>query len=392
MGLVGQASRMIVGLSTLAIYKVIAPPTNQDLFNLARLLFSLIVGFVAGFLAGLVQWQAGGIDSILVDNFSAMLKFAIAGYIGTDVIEAFTTQFFEPALKSETSSSDPATTITTTAVTASGSVTAAYLTGADRALVPADDIIATMKDVALLKQAAGAVSAATSTAGVTPLIYGFDTDHYPGDASLGWLRIQAQLRVSVCYLAHQPGSSDPTWISKVAYLKANGWGLLPTYAGLQILSAGLSAASGARHAAEAVQLMSNAGFAPSSIVYLDLEDGTPPAGDYLDYIKAWISTVTAKGFTPALYCSHRIVDDVRPLTPIVWSFHIPNGTEGLTYDPTALPTGSVDPNCIATQYRQKVYLRGLAIPASVDSEGLDLNVCLVADPSNYASVSHALQI
>jgi len=34
----------------------------------------------------------------------------------------------------------------------------------------------------------------------------------------------------------------------------------------------------------------------------------------------------------------------------------------------------------------------LTIPASVDSEGIDLNICAVADPSNYASVSHFLQI
>lgn len=395
MGLVGQGCRVIVGLSTLAVYKVNAPPTSQDAFNLARLLFSLIVGFVAGFVTGMIQWSTSQIEAIHVSVFNDMLKFAIAGYIGTDAIEAFTTQFFEPALKPGTSSPKPPAAeapAATAKVTPAGPVTANFLAGADQSVIPANDIIAMMKDVAMLKSAAGVASVATGAAGPAISVHGFDCDHYPGDAPLGWLRIQAQFRVSVCYLAHEPGSPDPTWTSKVAYLRSNGWGLLPTYAGLQINSHELSAANGTRDGEEAATLMSDAGFAPTSIVYLDLEDGTPPSGNYLAYIKSWIAAVTAKGFTPALYCSHVIVENVRPLTPIIWSFHIPDGTEGQTYDPTALPKGAIDASCIATQYRQKVNLSGLTIPASVDSEGIDINVSAVADPSNYASVSHALQI
>jgi hypothetical protein len=357
-------------------------------------LFSLIVGFVAGFVMGLVQWQSSGIDAIHVSDFNAMLKFAIAGYIGTDVIEAFTTRFFEPAQKPDSSVSTPATggqNVVAPRPAPVGPVTAAYLAGTDKSVIAADDVIDMMKDVAALKSAAlvRAVAGAVSPAAA---IYGFDCDHYPGDANLGWLRVRAQFRVSVCYLAHSPGSSDPTWTSKVAYLKANGWGLLPTYAGLQINSAGLGTANGTRDGAEAARLMSSAGFAPSSIVYLDLEDGTPPAGNYLAYVKGWIAAVTEAGFSPGVYCSHIIVPQIRPLTPIIWSFHIPLGTEGQTYNPDSLPPGAIDANCIATQYRQKVNLVGLTIPATVDSEGLDINICAVADPSNYASVSHALQI
>jgi hypothetical protein len=357
-------------------------------------LFSLIVGFVAGFVMGLVQWQSSGIDAIHVSDFNAMLKFAIAGYIGTDVIEAFTTRFFEPAQKPDSSVSTPATggqNVVAPRPAPVGPVTAAYLAGTDKSVIAADDVIDMMKDVAALKSAAlvRAVAGAVSPAAA---IYGFDCDHYPGDANLGWLRVRAQFRVSVCYLAHSPGSSDPTWTSKVAYLKANGWGLLPTDAGLQINSAGLGTANGTRDGAEAARLMSSAGFAPSSIVYLDLEDGTPPAGNYLAYVKGWIAAVTEAGFSPGVYCSHIIVPQIRPLTPIIWSFHIPLGTEGQTYNPDSLPPGAIDANCIATQYRQKVNLVGLTIPATVDSEGLDINICAVADPSNYASVSHALQI
>ena len=96
MGVVGQGCRTIVGLTNMAMYKLNSPPGEQDLFNLSRLIFSLVIGFVAGFVTALVQWKAsGGIDHINVSDFQTMLDFAIAGYIGTDVVEAFTTQFFD---------------------------------------------------------------------------------------------------------------------------------------------------------------------------------------------------------------------------------------------------------------------------------------------------------
>lgn len=95
MGLIGQGARVAVGMTTLAVYKLDAPASNEDVFNLARLVFSLIIGFLAGFIAGLTQWNAVGIDHIAVSDFSAMMKYAIAGYIGADVIEAFTSRFFD---------------------------------------------------------------------------------------------------------------------------------------------------------------------------------------------------------------------------------------------------------------------------------------------------------
>lgn len=59
MGLVGQGARVLVGIKTLSDYALIRQGDQSDLFNLARLIFSLILGFVAGFLAGLAQWRAG---------------------------------------------------------------------------------------------------------------------------------------------------------------------------------------------------------------------------------------------------------------------------------------------------------------------------------------------
>jgi Phage tail lysozyme len=95
MGLVGQGCRVIVGMVTLTTYKLTAPPTNQDVFNLARLLFSLVVGFLAGIAAALTQWGASGLDSIHVTDFATVIKFGIAGYLGADFIEGFTSRFFD---------------------------------------------------------------------------------------------------------------------------------------------------------------------------------------------------------------------------------------------------------------------------------------------------------
>jgi hypothetical protein len=224
-------------------------------------------------------------------------------------------------------------------------------------------------------------------------VYGFDCYSYPGDSSVAWLRDHGQFRVMGFYLSHSPSKLDKTWTSGVrATLAAAGWGFLPTYVGLQKGSVGLNATNGKAHGQKAAHLMSTAGFSSSSIVYLDLEEGDTPSGGYAAYVLSWISSVKTAGFTPGIYCSHLFSDWSLQQTPFVWSFHVPARTDGQTYDPDNLPRGLIDPGCIATQYRQNIKLNGLKIPKSVDSGGLDLNLCAVPDPSNLASAQHALNI
>jgi hypothetical protein len=262
---------------------------------------------------------------------------------------------------------------------------ATYLSLIDptRLLDPACQLSVTATGLSAVRQIQPAVSTG-------PDIFGFDCDHYPGDPAVTWLRGH-QFRVSGLYLAHEPGQQDSSWISKCAYLRSNGWGFFPTYVGLQIRSTEANATTGVRDGREAATMMGDAGFSPASAVYLDLEDGTEPSGAYLEYIQSWVSTIKSQGFAPALYCSYLLINWARSVTPIVWSFRIPLHTDGETYDPNNLPTGAVDTYCIATQYRQQINLSGLTIPAGV-SDGIDLNLCLVADPSNLASISHVLQV
>jgi Domain of unknown function (DUF1906) len=220
---------------------------------------------------------------------------------------------------------------------------------------------------------------------------GFDCYSYPGDPAIAWLRLHGQFRVAGFYLSHSPTKLDKTWTNDVrANLASAGWGFFPIYVGLQEGNAGLGSANGTAHGRAAVDLMTSAGFSTGSVVYLDLEQGDKPTGSYAAYIVAWIAAVKAKNFSPGIYCSHRFSDWSRQQTQTVWSFHIPSNTSGQSYDPDNLPAGLIDPGCIATQYRQNIKLNGLTIPKRVDSGGLDLNLCAVADPSNLASVQHAL--
>ena len=221
-------------------------------------------------------------------------------------------------------------------------------------------------------------------------INGIDCDHYPGDSTMALLRARGQFRVTCLYLAHVPGSQDKSWIAKRDFLANNGWGFIPTYVGAQNAAAVLDAPTGKLHAGEAASLMEKAGFAASSIVCLDMESGDVPASAYADYVSGWIDALPAAGFTPAVYCSHLVVPWALKLTKFVWSFHIPLDCAGNTYDPANLPPGAIDPDCIATQYLQKIKLKGIPISAQVDSEGFDLNLCTVPDPSNLAVVQHSL--
>ena len=218
-----------------------------------------------------------------------------------------------------------------------------------------------------------------------PNIYGLDTSDYPGDPTMDWYRSKCGFRYTGFYLAPAPRHPDTSWMDRRDYLAARAWGFLPVYVGLQIHSSKLSATAGARHGQKAAQLMGQAGFHTQTICYLDLEDGTEPSGDYARYIDAWVRAVTNADYIPGIYCSHRISDWCRNKTPYLWTFRLPSGTAGQTYPPDQIPKGTIASGGTATQYRQRVYIRGKRTE-------VDLDVSLVADPSNLASVKNALQL
>lgn len=90
MGLLGQGIRAAVGLKSAATLSAELPPTQQAQFNAAYFGVSLMIGFIAGILAGF----GIGIDQLMKfdpANLKTLLGIAVAGYAGADFIEnAFT--------------------------------------------------------------------------------------------------------------------------------------------------------------------------------------------------------------------------------------------------------------------------------------------------------------
>jgi predicted chitinase len=93
MGLLGQGIRAAVGLKSSATLAA-GIPTQQSEFNAAYFGLSLMIGFIAGVLAGIGLVAASGTDvkSFLTTlDFKTLLGIAAAGYAGADFIEnAFT--------------------------------------------------------------------------------------------------------------------------------------------------------------------------------------------------------------------------------------------------------------------------------------------------------------
>src|SRR5215472_426089 len=84
MGLLGQGVRAVVGLKGATSSQ--GAPNQQSEFNAAYLFFSLMIGFLAGVLAGLAM-GLGNFQTIDVNNLKILFGVAAAGYAGTDFIE-----------------------------------------------------------------------------------------------------------------------------------------------------------------------------------------------------------------------------------------------------------------------------------------------------------------
>jgi len=91
MGLFGQGIRAVVGLKTMVDYASDQQTSEYDLFNAARIVISLVIGFLAGIAATLIL----GIKTLMDDpgNLHTLLGIAAAGYAGTDAIEGFISKY-----------------------------------------------------------------------------------------------------------------------------------------------------------------------------------------------------------------------------------------------------------------------------------------------------------
>jgi len=215
---------------------------------------------------------------------------------------------------------------------------------------------------------------------------GFDTDIYPGDDQMAWLKANTNLVWSGYYLAPAPSHRDTSWMGTRAALVAGGWGIAPVYLGQQITGPGSlnpSLEQGGTDGGNAADLMDGEGFPAGSCVYLDLENGPPMTPPLNDYVGAWCDAVGARGYHPGIYCSHSLADAVSALRPNsrIWAFRVPtiapNPVAGTNF-PTPDPAGCGYAEAVAWQRGQNCQLDLPGAPT--EAMTVDLDVASTADP------------
>jgi len=172
-----------------------------------------------------------------------------------------------------------------------------------------DGIVGPLTAAALASQQPGAAPTALA-------FPGFDTSLYPGDSQMDtWKRTSPY--VFAGYYLKSPCHPDASWMGHRAQLVGVGWNLLPIYVGQQVAGVSrctksdLTATAGAADALDAGAKLTSEGFPSGSYVYLDVERSDSFPAGLADYISAWVSTITAGGIGPGIYCHLHNANDVR---------------------------------------------------------------------------------
>ncbi len=216
---------------------------------------------------------------------------------------------------------------------------------------------------------------------------GFDSSAYPSDSVMRWLRANTNLVWCGYYFGGAPSHNDTSWMGKRALLQGLNWGIAPLYVGQQIIGPGshhTDGAHGTTDGEDAAQFVSNQGFASGSVVYLDLENGSPFPNLQKDYVKNWCDAVQQAGFTPGVYCSHTFAAQVAALVhaALIWAFKVPttqaHKVPGPHY-PDPSPAGSGYPGAFVWQLDQHCLIDAPGAPGG--TLGVDLDSASTPNPS-----------
>jgi hypothetical protein len=155
----------------------------------------------------------------------------------------------------------------------------------------------------------------TSTAARTENYLGFDRNSYPGDTALPLLR--KTFSFAGFWISPPPGETDNTWVGKGALLREQGFGFVVLYRGREEreLKASVDAATkGASDARDGAANAKREGFAPLTIIFLDIEEGGRLSPQYHAYLRAWADALIAAGYRPGVYCSAMPVHEGQGVT------------------------------------------------------------------------------
>jgi len=100
MGLLGQGARAVVGLKGMADSARARDLTPNDLFEAARLIVSLLIGFLVGLAAALIYIKTT--DPLKEPVWQVLIGFAASGYVGVDFLEGFISQYLSPSAPAPT--------------------------------------------------------------------------------------------------------------------------------------------------------------------------------------------------------------------------------------------------------------------------------------------------
>lgn len=140
----------------------------------------------------------------------------------------------------------------------------------------------------------------------TPEVHGylgFDRNEYPGDNNLAALR--KAFAFSGYWLNAPPGDAQTNWSGKREQLQNAGFGFAILFNGrlFRELRGHDAAAIGHRDGVAAVVAAKREGFPPTSIIFLDQEEGGRLLAEQKAYLYAWVDAVNSGGYRAGVYCS-----------------------------------------------------------------------------------------
>jgi hypothetical protein len=144
---------------------------------------------------------------------------------------------------------------------------------------------------------------------------GFDRNIYPGDEALPALR--KTFAFTSYWLGSPPGEKRNTWRGKRELLISHGFGFLVLYRGpdgSELKNETFAVRKGTQDAAVAASAAKQEGFAPGTIIFLDIEEGgrLPPA--YHTYLRVWSEELKRAKFPAGVYCSGMPVKEEAGVT------------------------------------------------------------------------------
>jgi len=167
---------------------------------------------------------------------------------------------------------------------------------------------------ATITTTSSAVTSPNSTPPVSRQFVGFDSNTYPGDATMA--AMHKTFAFTGYWLTVPPGAMFNQWKGKREILKQQGWGFLVLANGkleAQIIKAQKAGTKpedlGRKDAAAAIGSARAEGFPAHTILFLDQEEGGRLTGPQAAYLLAWTEAVAASSFRPGVYASGTRVQD-----------------------------------------------------------------------------------